>query len=226
MAPGAGTRCSAPRPGRATAPAVRAPRSAGAPVLAEPAPAEPPPAGFPFPADRSHRATWTAQSVRPASPNSRVPSSGSTIQTRAALSRAGSSAPSSDSTQSPGRSRASSVLRNSCAVRSPASRSSPGSPPRARSSTSRCPTATARSAARWWSSSDAIGGLLGVRAQSAWNVFCAAAIPLDSSVSTASAARSMTSGSSFRSAAEKSRSTKVAASIRPGGRPTPTRTRL
>ena len=34
---------------------------------------------------RSHRATWTAQSVRPSSPNSRVPSSGSTIQTRRAL---------------------------------------------------------------------------------------------------------------------------------------------
>ena len=31
---------------------------------------------------RSHSATCTAQSVRPASPNSRVPSSGSTIQTR------------------------------------------------------------------------------------------------------------------------------------------------
>ena len=54
---------------------------------------------------RSHSATCTAQSVRPGSPNSLVPSSGSTIQTRLADSRAGSSAPSSDSTASPGRSR-------------------------------------------------------------------------------------------------------------------------
>ena len=50
-----------PSAGCATAPAVRSPRS-------------PPP--------RSHRATWTAQSSRGGSENSRVPSSGSTIHTR------------------------------------------------------------------------------------------------------------------------------------------------
>ena len=47
-------------------------------------------------------ATCTAQSVRPSSPNSRVPSSGSTIHTRSAPSRTGSSAASSDSTASSG----------------------------------------------------------------------------------------------------------------------------
>ena len=51
------------------------------------------------------RATCTAQSVRGGSPNSRVPSRGSTIHTRSAPSRTGSSRPSSDSTASPAASR-------------------------------------------------------------------------------------------------------------------------
>ena len=49
-------------------------------------------------------ATWTAQSTRGGSPNSRVPSSGSMIQTRSAARRASLSALSSDSTWSSGRS--------------------------------------------------------------------------------------------------------------------------
>ena len=56
------------------------------------------------------RATWTAQSDRPGSPNSRVPSSGSMIQTRDAPTRDGSSAPSSESTASSGRSRANAAV--------------------------------------------------------------------------------------------------------------------
>ena len=59
------------------------------------------------PAD--HSATCTAQSCRPGSPYSRVPSSGSTIQTRSASSRRGSSAASSLKTTSSGRSAASDV---------------------------------------------------------------------------------------------------------------------
>src|SRR5450755_3770181 len=96
---------------------------------------------------RSQRATCTAQSVRPASPNSRVPSSGSTIHTRLADSRAGSSRPSSESTASSGRSRASSPARNSCDWRSPAAE---------RSASSRRPASVARSRASR-SSSDIIG---------------------------------------------------------------------
>ena len=48
-------------------------------------------------------AMWTAQSMRPGSLNSRVPSSGSTIHTRSASNRRGSSRPSSESTASSGR---------------------------------------------------------------------------------------------------------------------------
>ena len=77
---------------------------------------------------RSHSATCTAQSVRPGSPNSLVPSSGSTIHTRSALSRAGSSRPSSESTASPGRVAASLATRNSCDCRSPLRRRSTASP--------------------------------------------------------------------------------------------------
>src|SRR5918994_1539743 len=65
------------------------------------------------------RATCTAQSVRGSSPNSRVPSSGSTTQTRSASSRAGSETPSSDSTASPGRADASRFVSSSWAARSP-----------------------------------------------------------------------------------------------------------
>ena len=59
----------------------------------------------------------------------------------------------------------------------------------------------------------------------AWNSFWAVARPRSSKASTASAARSIISGSSLRSAAVKSRSRKSAGSWRPGGRPTPTLTR-
>ena len=68
-----------------------------------------------------HRATCTAQSILPGSPYSRVPSSGSTIQTRSAPKRRGSSLPSSESTASSGRCLANSDARNSCAIASPAS---------------------------------------------------------------------------------------------------------
>src|SRR5215469_5753418 len=99
-------------------------------------------------APRSQSATWTAQSVRPGSPNSLVPSSGSTIHTRPAASRAMSSRPSSDRTASPGLRAASSAARNSCESRSPALRRSPGSPPWARRSSSSAPACSASSAAR------------------------------------------------------------------------------
>src|SRR5215471_7263026 len=99
-------------------------------------------------APRSQSATWTAQSVRPGSPNSLVPSSGSTIHTRSAASRAMSSRPSSDRTASPGLRAASSAARNSCESRSPALRRSPGSPPWARRSSSSAPACSASSAAR------------------------------------------------------------------------------
>ena len=97
---------------------------------------------------RSQSATWTAQSVRPGSPNSLVPSSGSTIQTLLADSRAGSSRPSSDSTASAGRSVASSAQRNSCDSRSPSRRRPSWSPPTARSVMRRRPASAARSWAR------------------------------------------------------------------------------
>ena len=66
-----------PIAGRATAPAVGTPRSA--------------------------RAMCTAQSLRPGSPYSRVPSKGSTIQTRSFSSRVRSSAPSSERMPSSGK---------------------------------------------------------------------------------------------------------------------------
>src|SRR5215831_10597279 len=121
-------------------------------------------------APRSQSATWTAQSVRPGSPNSLVPSSGSTIHTRSAASRARSSRPSSDSTASPGRRAASPATRNSCESRSPALRRPAGSPPSARRSSSSLPACSASSAARR-SSSDVIrrGSLtMATRGGNAW----------------------------------------------------------
>src|SRR5450756_225244 len=56
---------------------------------------------------------------------------------------------------------------------------------------------------------------------SAWKMFWASVRPLVIKASTASAPRSIAKGSSLRSADVKSRSTYVAASIRPGGRPIP-----
>ena len=73
------SRGSGPRAGRATAPATAVPSMA--------------------------RATCTAQSDRPRSLNSRVPSRGSTIHTRCVSRRARSSRPSSESNASSGRSR-------------------------------------------------------------------------------------------------------------------------
>ncbi len=58
-----------------------------------------------------------------------------------------------------------------------------------------------------------------------WNFSCAACRPSRISSSAASAASSRRNGRSLRSAVPKSRSTKSAVSIRPGGRPTPTLTR-
>ena len=101
---------------------------------------------------RVQRATWTAQSVRPGSPNSRVPSRGSTIQTRSAVRRALSSMPSSERTASSGLAFASSAIRNSWEERSPAFLSTSGSPPWARRSSSRRPARSARSCASAWSS--------------------------------------------------------------------------
>ena len=118
--------------GSATAPAIRSP--------------------FPAAAARAHRATWTAQSVLPGSPNSRVPSRGSTIHTLSAASLASSSVPSSERTASSGRSLASSAIRNSWDCRSPAFRRASGSPPPARRVSSKCPARSAKSAARAWSS--------------------------------------------------------------------------
>src|SRR5690606_21844625 len=59
----------------------------------------------------------------------------------------------------------------------------------------------------------------------AWKRCCAASTPAAATASTASAASETTDGRVSRSVDEKSRSTKDAASWRPGGRPTPTRTR-
>jgi len=58
-----------------------------------------------------------------------------------------------------------------------------------------------------------------------WKRFCAASRPLPTRASAASAQWSTLNASSLRSVAEKSRSTKSAGSIRPGGRPMPNRTR-
>ena len=57
------------------------------------------------------------------------------------------------------------------------------------------------------------------------NADCVFSRPTVTSDSTASAARSTSTASSFFSAAEKFESRKSAGSCRPGGRPTPTRTR-
>jgi hypothetical protein len=62
-------------------------------------------------------------------------------------------------------------------------------------------------------------------AGSVWYSFWASARPLVINASTASAARSRAKGSSLRSWAEKSLSTKAAGSTRPGGRPMPKRAR-
>ena len=67
--------------------------------------------------------------------------------------------------------------------------------------------------------------LASTRKISVWYSFWASVRPLLISASTASAQRSRVKGSSLRSAAEKSLSTKAAASIRPGGRPMPKRVR-
>lgn len=61
--------------------------------------------------------------------------------------------------------------------------------------------------------------------QGAWKRCCASSRPTSTTDSTASAAVSRVKGSSARSVDEKSLSTKAAGSIRPGGRPIPTRTR-
>src|SRR6478735_4739006 len=125
-----------PSAGRATAPAVRSPSC--------------------------HSATWTAQSSRGTSENSRVPSSGSTIQTRSLLSRALSSLPSSDSTESSGRCSASSSISSTWAARSPASLSSRPSSPSPRTSRSRSPaTVASQSASTWSSVAAAAGGVPG-----------------------------------------------------------------
>src|SRR5215831_17670331 len=101
---------------------------------------------------RSHSATCTAQSLRPGSPYSLVPSSGSTIHTRSAASRAGSSRPSSERMASPGQRLASCADRNSWELASPALRNLSGSPPAARRASRRWPAASARSRAVLWSS--------------------------------------------------------------------------
>ena len=67
-------------------------------------------------------------------------------------------------------------------------------------------------------------GELNDRCQGAWNRCCASSRPTSTRDSTASAAAPRVKGSSARSVAEKLLSTKSAGSIRPGGRPIPTRT--
>ena len=88
---------------------------------------------------RAQSATCTAQSERPSSANSRVPSSGSMIHTRSAFSRDTASlltsaaqasrepSSSSESTASAGRHFASSVRIRSCETLSPADFNAPGS---------------------------------------------------------------------------------------------------
>src|SRR3954453_15712792 len=113
------------------------------------------------PATRSpscQRATWTAQSSRGTSENSRVPSRGSTIQTRLVVSRPLSSLPSSESTASAGRCSASSSISSSWAARSPASLSSRPSSPSPRTSSSRSPATVASQEASTWSSVAASAG--------------------------------------------------------------------
>jgi hypothetical protein len=106
---------------------------------------------------RPHKATWTAQSARPSSAYSRLPSSGSTIHTRSAESRSGvlfrpaplirtrESVSSSERTASAGRQRASSVRRSSWDSLSPAALIAAGSanPASARTRTSNSPAAAA-----------------------------------------------------------------------------------
>jgi hypothetical protein len=177
------------RPGCATAPATRSP---------------------PF-SDLAHSATCTAQSSRGGSENSRVPSRGSMIHTRAAESRAVFamlSALSSDSTASSGRCRAHSSISSRCAARSPASLSSRPSSPCPRTSVSRSPARVAAQAAKAWSSSRASAGGTGrfdvsvtgrgYRLNWLW-VFSS---PWVSSDSTASAAWSTWNGRIFRSIEE------------------------
>ena len=77
----------------------------------------------------STSATCTAQSVRSDSPNSRVPSSGSTIQARSAPSRLRSSGASSESTASSGKRSRSSERIRSFARRSASARTSSGAAP-------------------------------------------------------------------------------------------------
>ena len=76
-------------------------------------------------------ATWTAQSDRGGSENSRVPSTGSMIHVRSALKRALPSLPSSLKIASSGRTFLSSSMMNSCDRRSPSSFISFESAPRA-----------------------------------------------------------------------------------------------
>ena len=115
-----------------------------------------PAVGTPF----STRATCTAQSDRPGSEYSRVPSSGSTIQTRSADKRARSSRPSSERMASSGRASASRFTMCRWASESPVSRTSQVPAPElkslSRTSTSSAPVSVATLAARAWSSGWAI----------------------------------------------------------------------
>ena len=150
-----------------------------------------------------------------------------------AASLAGSSAPSSDSTASSGRRRASSATRNSCDSdrrcgaghrrrhRGRAAQGADGLPLRPVSRPDRHQTP---SKTQW-----SVRRLRSARAGScrSWASETRSArrqAPRHQRLDSVGA-RPRISGSSFRSAAEKSRSTKSAGSIRPGGRPMPIRTR-
>src|SRR5208337_802255 len=95
----------------------------------------------------------TAQSSRPSSENSRVPSSGSTIHTRSERNRTGLSAPSSDSTASSGRSSVSASIRKSWDRLSPAAFRSlvSASANSSRTPSNNCPASVANRAASSWS---------------------------------------------------------------------------
>ncbi len=108
------------------------------------------------------RAMCTAQSVRPSSPNSRVPSSGSTIQTRRDESRSERSAASSERMGSSGRAVVNRSQMSWLARRSPAPRRASGwlNPSEARSAISSAPASPATWAARASSSREVKRGVV------------------------------------------------------------------
>ena len=151
-----------------------------------------------------------------------MPSSGSTIQTRSAVSRSLSSFPSSERTASPGRCSARSRISRSCAARSPASLSSRPVRPCSRTCSRRSPAVVASHAASTWSSvAAASGGVPGTKVSVTRSPYSGAVPAGPGAAGSGFPARASSPAPSSRSAASriaaKSRSARSATSSSGGG---------